>query len=439
MTTKILMNSNLRKQNALKNDICEEGGQAMIKILENGADSAKTHDTSTVQYLVGQELNRLVTEINKTRTKEFQAALEEHHLGTKSVIRAHQQALEAEHESEGEDSAPIILPLVLPPPVAPLELIEEFALEDCVTRGLQNNITGRLLCPVEFDWDNPTLTIFLLIEFVLPFVIWRRDLISLALRARCFYKGSEYNATDLDEGFLQSHLLLQVYCVIFTLPSSTKEQSNDVENLPPAKKSKKAKKTMTTRGDVAEILHMTEVTPCSIAYAAIHLHFALSDASQWRRSHNGYNYQSLWSYVVDVFEDPIDEEAEKHAKELLKWWNDPNKSPAIRSAWAAVYDVVADIIRDSTVGQFLNLISNGRLLPYQEQRPEFVVPAHFLPPSTSEPEWDASDAATLCGDAAQKKSSTGPRKLPPNVVRSSALKYAMILSSNTLFRTGTVT
>ena len=67
--------------------------------------------------------------------------------------------------------------------------------------------------------------------------------------------------------------------------------------------------------------------------------------------------------------------------------------------------MVADIIRDSTVGQFLNFISNGRLLPYQEQRPDFVVPAHFSSPSTpSTPGWDASDAATLCGDVSQKKS-----------------------------------
>ncbi|KAE9391390.1 MFS general substrate transporter [Gymnopus androsaceus JB14] len=69
--------------------------------------------------------------------------------------------------------------------------------------------------------------------------------------------------------------------------------------------------------------------------------------------------------------------------------------------------MVADIIRDSTVGQFLNFISNGRLLPYQEQHPDFVIPAHFLPSSTpSTPGWDASDAATLCGDAVQKKSGT---------------------------------
>ena len=35
-----------------------------------------------------------------------------------------------------------------------------------------------------------------------------------------------------------------------------------------------------------------------------------------------------------------------------------------------------DIIRDSTVGQFLNSASGGRILPYADQKPEFVFPDH---------------------------------------------------------------
>ncbi|KAJ3723066.1 hypothetical protein C8R42DRAFT_665183 [Lentinula raphanica] len=67
---------------------------------------------------------------------------------------------------------------------------------------------------------------------------------------------------------------------------------------------------------------MNEVKPRSIAYAAVHLHFALSDASHWTNTHMGYNYLDLWNFVVDFFEDPQNEEEEKQAKELLKWWND---------------------------------------------------------------------------------------------------------------------
>lgn len=27
--------------------------------------------------------------------------------------------------------------------------------EDCKDRGLQNDVMGRLLCPIDFDWDDP--------------------------------------------------------------------------------------------------------------------------------------------------------------------------------------------------------------------------------------------------------------------------------------------
>ncbi|KAJ7136158.1 major facilitator superfamily domain-containing protein [Mycena epipterygia] len=64
--------------------------------------------------------------------------------------------------------------------------------------------------------------------------------------------------------------------------------------------------------------------------------------------------------------------------------------------------MVQDLIRDSTIGQIINYLSSGRLLPYPEQRPGYVVPKHFLLPSSERKDSDAvaSDAVTLCGDAA---------------------------------------
>jgi DHA1 family multidrug resistance protein-like MFS transporter len=40
-----------------------------------------------------------------------------------------------------------------------------------------------------------------------------------------------------------------------------------------------------------------------------------------------------------------------------------------------------DIIRESTVGEIINLVSGGWLLPYPDQRPDFVVPKKYLVPS----------------------------------------------------------
>ncbi|KAJ3925214.1 MAG: hypothetical protein NXY57DRAFT_907357, partial [Lentinula lateritia] len=114
---------------------------------------------------------------------------------------------------------------------------------------------------------------------------------------------------DFDKGLLQSYLLVQVYRLMFTSPSSTKDQPQDVENLPASKK----KKTTRTnhRGNVAQIIHMNDVKPRSIAYATVHLHFALSDVSQWTNSHMGYNHLDLWNFIVDFFEDPEGEEEEQ--------------------------------------------------------------------------------------------------------------------------------
>lgn len=40
------------------------------------------------------------------------------------------------------------------------------------------------------------------------------------------------------------------------------------------------------------------------------------------------------------------------------------------------------LVRDSAVGQVINYLSNGKVLPYKDQQPDFVVPTRFL---TSEP------------------------------------------------------
>ncbi|KAE9402407.1 hypothetical protein BT96DRAFT_918251 [Gymnopus androsaceus JB14] len=139
--------------------------------------------------------------------------------------------------------------------------------------------------------------------------------------SRCFYPTEGYDPEDLDKGFCKAISCSRcVYRMLFTSPSSTKDKSDDLENLPPAPKKKKG--TCSHRANVAQRIQMASVVPRSIAYAAIHLHLALSDAPWWSATHNGYNYQDLWYFIVDFFEDPVDEDAEEHAKELLKWWND---------------------------------------------------------------------------------------------------------------------
>lgn len=70
-----------------------------------------------------------------------------------------------------------------------------------------------------------------------------------------------------------------------------------------------------------------------------------------------------------------------------------------------------DIVRDSTIGQILNRVSHGRILPYADQRPDYVIPARYLPgfvPSklnsiTEEAFPRTETGATLVGAAQEKK------------------------------------
>lgn len=57
-----------------------------------------------------------------------------------------------------------------------------------------------------------------------------------------------------------------------------------------------------------------------------------------------------------------------------------------------------DILRDSTIGQLLNWVSKGRILPYSDQRKDYVVPPRYLLPRPA-PASFSSACPTLNGDA----------------------------------------
>lgn len=56
---------------------------------------------------------------------------------------------------------------------------------------------------------------------------------------------------------------------------------------------------------------------------------------------------------------------------------------------------MSDLLRDSTLGQFLNYVSSGRVLPYADQRPTYVVPDRYLlRPTRATTPHRVSDAST---------------------------------------------
>ncbi|KAF8894378.1 hypothetical protein CPB84DRAFT_1848508 [Gymnopilus junonius] len=152
-----------------------------------------------------------------------------------------------------------------------------------------------------------------------------------SFHVRVFYYKFKDDQEHLEDGFLKSSLLVKVFKHIFTLPSLAKQyieedsESDADETQPPKKKCKTAKNhnlKNQSKETVAKILHMNEtVTPCSIAYAAVQLHFNLQTAEWWDEWYGGFNYEGLHNYIVDFFEDVQDATTKRRVRDLLAWWN----------------------------------------------------------------------------------------------------------------------
>ena len=86
-------------------------------------------------------------------------------------------------------------------------------------RGISNDITGRLLCPIEYNWEDPEYVsdLYSLFDLILPYRV--RAKLREAARdynftssffLRCLYEGENGDDRDPDEGFLKGPLLLRV-------------------------------------------------------------------------------------------------------------------------------------------------------------------------------------------------------------------------------------
>ncbi|KIM37371.1 hypothetical protein M413DRAFT_31063 [Hebeloma cylindrosporum] len=186
-------------------------------------------------------------------------------------------------------------------------------------RGLHHDTTGRLLCPAEFEWDDPEVRVKLRAGEE------GYDWLS-SNYARAFYANHKANPQRLEDGFLKSTVLVKVYKSIFTSPSSVADVADDLEsdqeNEPASKVAKlfQSRKKPTKR-NVASKLHMNDkVTPRSIAYAAVLLHYNLQTAERWYEIYGGFDYCVLYNEIVDYFEDVPTPAAKKRAQDLMNWW-----------------------------------------------------------------------------------------------------------------------
>ncbi|KAL0060723.1 hypothetical protein AAF712_012503 [Marasmius tenuissimus] len=185
-----------------------------------------------------------------------------------------------------------------------------------VGRGFTNPVTGRLLCPIEYDWED--LDVRQKVQSFDPeFPTHEQYLV------RALYEGYRGDPNDYTKGFLKSVLHVRAYKQIFTSLSSAVRyvpagEGDEGSGEPSAKRRRTGKEP--TKKNVASLLGMTEVTPRSIAYAAVLLHFSLTDTPTWNVSCDGFNYAIFYDFIVDYFEDRR-LTSEEDAQSLLGWWN----------------------------------------------------------------------------------------------------------------------
>ncbi|KAI0263705.1 hypothetical protein BGY98DRAFT_877571, partial [Russula aff. rugulosa BPL654] len=143
-----------------------------------------------------------------------------------------------------------------------------------ITRGISNGITGRLICPIDYDWDDPDVCAKLRngepnFEMASSFFL------------RCLYENENGNPNSPEDGFLKGPLLVRAFRLFFTSPSSACKEND-------------ATQVTSRRRDVASTLRLNgQVTPRAIAYTATQLVFSLNTSRDWRLEHAGFHYPSF--------------------------------------------------------------------------------------------------------------------------------------------------
>ncbi|KAG1884204.1 uncharacterized protein F5891DRAFT_971482 [Suillus fuscotomentosus] len=187
----------------------------------------------------------------------------------------------------------------LPTPNPPIPLVDKSG------RGFYHDVTGELLCPVDFHWADPKMKKGIRNyepDFQVTAHSWPAFL----------YCNSKYDPDNPMKGLFKGVLLVRTFKHIFTSPSSAGEIQSDEEELgyqEPSHKQSRTSGERRTQSNIATILGM-----CS-------LRFALSSCGAWHIVDDEFNHCQFYIYIVDYFEHPPTSAAKASVDTLLVWWN----------------------------------------------------------------------------------------------------------------------
>ncbi|KAI6154852.1 hypothetical protein BKA82DRAFT_3967788 [Pisolithus tinctorius] len=166
-------------------------------------------------------------------------------------------------------------------------------------RGFHHEVTGRLLCPVDYDWNCASVKAAIR-EFHPDYLVTAYSWPSF------LYRNGEYDSKNPTNGLFCGELLIRAFRCIFTSPSSANVQVGSAER--PSESQRNAR-TNRTRCDVSGLLRMRS------------LRFALSSCESWRIKDEDFDYEVFYQNIIDYFEHPGSPERQKEIDTLLLLWN----------------------------------------------------------------------------------------------------------------------
>ncbi|KIK76228.1 hypothetical protein PAXRUDRAFT_170574, partial [Paxillus rubicundulus Ve08.2h10] len=182
-------------------------------------------------------------------------------------------------------------------------------------RGFNHDVTGHLLCPVDYDWSD-TEHRSAIRDYHPDFLVTEHNWPTF------LYENERYDSESPTKGLFKNKLLVQAFRHVFTSPTSALKMDNEDEDTDAGQLRKRGKyDERRTRSHVAALLGMKSVSPRAIAYIAVQLRFALSSCGSWRIVDGEFNYQKFYNNIVHFFEGADTPEEKSIIERLLLWWN----------------------------------------------------------------------------------------------------------------------
>ncbi|KAG8220752.1 hypothetical protein J3R82DRAFT_2172 [Butyriboletus roseoflavus] len=111
-------------------------------------------------------------------------------------------------------------------------------------RGFYNNLTERLLCPVDYDWNN---------------AFHQKKICEL-------HPNFLFNPQEPSEGLLKGKILVKAFKAVFTFPTSVDDIDNEEVEASSSRKCHQGEQQ--TWAHVATLISMKAIQPHAIAYIA---------------------------------------------------------------------------------------------------------------------------------------------------------------------------